>query len=49
MPDNDITVRVPHSLGAAEAKRRIVGGVASARAQFGQVLKIADAEWEPTV
>ena len=44
--DNDITVRIPHSLGAAEAKRRIASGVASAQAQFGQVLKIADADWE---
>jgi hypothetical protein len=46
MPDNDLVVRFPHSLGAAEAKRRIGGGIATAQAQYGQFLKLAAADWE---
>lgn len=45
MSENDLVVRFPHSLGAAEAKRRIAAGVATAQTQYGQFLKVAAAEW----
>jgi len=46
MPDNDLVLRIPHSLGAAEAKRRIASGVHTAKSQYGRFLRDADAEWD---
>ena len=46
MSDNDLVLRIPHALGAAEAQRRIAGGVASAKAQYGAYLKDAQTDWE---
>jgi hypothetical protein len=44
--DNDLVLRIPHSLGAAEARRRIAGGVETAKAQYGQFLQGADLRWD---
>jgi hypothetical protein len=46
MSDNDLILRVPHHLGAAEAKRRIASGVDTAKSQYGQYLRTADTEWD---
>jgi hypothetical protein len=46
MPDNDLVLRIPHNLGAAEAKRRIASGVDTAKSQYGQYLRTADTEWD---
>jgi hypothetical protein len=46
MSDNDLVLRIPHSLGAAEAKRRIASGVDTARSQYGRFLRTADIEWD---
>jgi hypothetical protein len=46
MLNDEIVLRMPHSLGAAEAKRRIAGGVESARAQYGQFLHVNELAWE---
>src|SRR5947209_721477 len=48
MNDNnrDLVFRVPHSLGAAEAQKRIANGVAGAKEQYGGFLKAADTQWE---
>ena len=46
MTDNDLVLRIPHSLGAAEAKRRIASGVDTAKRQYGRFLRDADAEWD---
>lgn len=46
MSDNDLVLRLPHSLGATEAKRRIVSGVASAKAQYGALLNAAEIAWD---
>jgi hypothetical protein len=46
MSENEIVVRIPHSLSAAEAQRRIAEGIGAARAQYGQVLKVSKLEWQ---
>jgi hypothetical protein len=46
MSDNDLVLRVPHSLGAVEAKRRIASGVAAAKAQYGNYFRTSEAEWD---
>jgi hypothetical protein len=46
MSDNDLVLRIPHNLGAAEAKRRIGSGVDAARSQYGRFLRDADVEWD---
>jgi hypothetical protein len=46
MSDNDLVLRIPHSLGVAEAKRRLADGVVGAKTQFGNYLKASDVEWE---
>ena len=46
MNDNDLVLRIPHSLGAAEAQKRIAGGVSSAKAQYGAYLKDAETTWD---
>jgi len=46
MSDNDLVLSIPHSLGAAEAQRRIAGGVAAAKAQYGGYLKDAETVWD---
>jgi hypothetical protein len=45
MMENDLVLRIPHALGAAEAKRRIAGGVDTARAQYASMLKGSEADW----
>lgn len=45
MTDNEIVLRIPHSLGASEAKRRIAGGIDTAKSQYGQFLAAAETEW----
>jgi hypothetical protein len=46
MSDDDLVLRIPHSLGAAEAKRRIAAGVDTARGQYGRFLRTADTDWD---
>jgi hypothetical protein len=43
---NDLVLRLPHSLGAAEAKRRIASGVASAKSEYGAFLSASEVAWE---
>jgi hypothetical protein len=45
MSDDDLTLRIPHSLGVDEAKRRIDSSGASMQAQYGKYLKDAEFEW----
>src|SRR5436305_12417853 len=40
-----ITVTVPHKLSQEEAKRRIVSGIADARAKFPGVVKGVEESW----
>ncbi len=46
MAENDLVLRIPHSLGATEAKKRIAGGVAAANAQYRQYLHASEIEWD---
>ena len=46
MATNDLVLRVPHSLGAAEAQRRIASGVAGATADYGRYLHASKLEWQ---
>jgi hypothetical protein len=46
MPDNDLVLRIPHSLGSAEAKRRIAGAAAEVKAGYWQYLATSDFEWD---
>ena len=46
MSDQDLVLRIPHSLGDAEAKRRIATGVAAAKTQYGQFFSASETEWE---
>jgi hypothetical protein len=46
MSDNDLVLRVPHSLGAVEAKRRIASGVATVKTQYGSYFRTSQAEWD---
>ena len=45
MIDNELVFRIPHTLGAAEARRRIAGGIETAKAQYGQLLRAAETDW----
>jgi hypothetical protein len=45
MSDDDLTLRIPHTLGVDEAKRRIAGSGASMQAQYGKYLKDVEFEW----
>lgn len=45
MSDDDLTLRIPHTLGVAEAKRRIESSGASMQAQYGKFLKDIEFEW----
>ncbi len=45
MSDNDLVLRFPHSLGAAEAKRRIANGVESARTQYAALVSASNVAW----
>ena len=40
-----LTITLPHTLGAAEAKRRISGGIESLRQQYASQLSRADVAW----
>jgi hypothetical protein len=33
-PDNDLVLRIPHTVGSAEAKRRIAGAAAEVKARY---------------
>jgi hypothetical protein len=46
MTDNDLVLRIPHSLGAAEAKKRIAVGVASAKSKYAEYFKTSETEWD---
>ena len=46
MANNDLILRIPHSLGASEAQRRIAGGIDAAKSQYGQFLRTAETEWQ---
>ena len=46
MATNDLVLRVPHSLGAAEAQRRIASGVAGATADYGRYLHASKLDWQ---
>ena len=41
-----LTVTIPHSLGAAQAKRRIAEGVESLRQQYASQVTRADIAWQ---
>jgi hypothetical protein len=46
MPDNDLVLRIPHILGAAEARRRIDSAAAEVKARYWQYLDASDFEWD---
>ena len=46
MADNDLILRIPHALGATEARRRIAGGIDAAKTQYGRFLSAAETEWQ---
>jgi hypothetical protein len=46
MSDNDLVLRIPHSLGAAEARRRIASGVSDATSRYGNYLKASEVDWD---
>jgi hypothetical protein len=46
VPDNEIVVRIPHNLSAAEAQRRVAEGVSAAQARYGQMLHVSKLEWQ---
>ena len=46
MGDKDLVLRIPHSLGSAEAKRRIASGVASANSQYASYLSVSEIAWD---
>jgi (p)ppGpp synthase/HD superfamily hydrolase len=46
MPDNDLVLRIPHTLGSAEAKRRIAGAAAGVKARYWHYLEASDFEWD---
>jgi Putative polyhydroxyalkanoic acid system protein (PHA_gran_rgn) len=45
MPVNDLFLRIPHTPGSAEAKRRIAGAAADVKAGSWQYLFASDFEW----
>jgi len=45
MIDKELVVRIPHELGAAEAQRRLSGGLDAAIAQYGRFLGATEAKW----
>jgi hypothetical protein len=46
MPANELALRIPHTLGSAEAKRRIAGAAAEVKAGYWQYLAVSDFEWD---
>jgi hypothetical protein len=46
MPNNNLVLRIPHTLGSAEAKRRIAGAAAEVKARYWQYLYSSDFEWD---
>ena len=46
MPDNDLVLFIPHTLGSAEAKRRIAGAAAGVKARYWQYLDAPEFEWD---
>jgi hypothetical protein len=45
MSDNDLVLRIPHSVGAAEARRRIASGASDAMAKYRNYFKTSDVDW----
>ena len=46
MAKNDLVLRIPHSLGATDAKKRIAEGVTAAKTQYGAYLHGLEADWD---
>ena len=46
MSDKELVLRLPHSLGAVEAKKRIANGVAAAKARYGNYFGASEIEWD---
>jgi hypothetical protein len=46
MPDNDLVLRISHTLGTTQAKRRIAGAAAEVKARHWQYLYASDFEWD---
>ncbi len=45
MNDKELVLRIPHGLGAAEAKKRIESGVSATRTQYGGFIEITELAW----
>jgi hypothetical protein len=45
MVDNELVLRMPHSLGEAEAKSLIASGVSAATTRYGSYFKASETEW----
>jgi hypothetical protein len=46
MADSDLVLRISHTLGSAEAKRRVAGAAAEVKARYWQYLYASDFEWD---
>ena len=46
MSDKELVLRIPHSLGAEEAKRRIASGTTAAKSQFANYFSASDVDWD---
>jgi hypothetical protein len=46
MANDDLVLRIPHALGAIEAKRRVAEGVATAETKYGRYLHATDLIWD---
>ena len=46
MADNDLVVRISHSLGAAEARRRIAGSVDALQREYATFLRTVETKWD---
>ncbi len=46
MTNNDLILRIPHALGAEEAKRRIASGIDAAKSQYGRYVTVSELAWD---
>jgi hypothetical protein len=46
MADSNLVLRIPHTLGSAEAKRRIAGAAAEVKARHWQYLYASESAWD---
>jgi hypothetical protein len=46
MPNSDLVLRIPHTLGGAEAKLRIDSAAAEVKAHYWHYLDASDFEWD---